>query len=298
MRKITSAAALAFALSLPAAPAFAQEQPQSGDSSEITVTGVRDLEKEAREFVTALTPAAINGNVARFETNVCPRAIGAVPAQAALIEKRLRTIAKAAGLLLGEEGCRPNALMIITGDKRALITALQKRGNYFGDRTTPSEIRRLVRDPGPTAFWRLEGFVTAFGTPLGRNEGGEIEYRQNNSRASRISTGTRLAVDGAILIVEARALDGLTTIQLADYAAMRLYGSVDPADLTGSAPTILVVLTAEMGAEVPITMTRWDLSFLRGLYASSESLRTPAQRGEIRRRLLQELNRSNETRQE
>jgi hypothetical protein len=295
---IASAAALALTLVSPAAPAFAQEQPQGGDAPTITVTGVRDVEKEAREFVSALTPAAVDGNVARFETNVCPRVIGAAPAQAAIMERRLRTVAKAAGLLLGREGCKTNALMIITADKRALLRALQNRGDYFGDRDTPSKIRRLLRDPGPAAFWRLEGFVTAFGTPLGRNAGEEIDYRQNNSRASRISTGTRLAVDGAVLIVEARALDGLTTTQLADYGAMRLFGSADPADLTGSAPTILRVLTAAMGTEVPLTMTPRDLSFLRGLYASSESLRTPAQRSEIRRRLLRELNQSEETRQE
>ncbi|HEX8124857.1 MAG TPA: hypothetical protein VF548_04675 [Allosphingosinicella sp.] len=295
MRTIASAAA--FALSLAAAAVFAQEHPERGDSPTITVTGVRDVEKEAREFVGAITPAAMNGNIARFETNVCPRVIGAAPGPAALMEERLRTIAKAAGLLLGKEGCRPNALMVITADKRALIRTLQKQGNYFGDRTNLSKVRRLARDPGPTAFWRLDGFVTAFGTPLAGNAGEPIDYRKNNSRASRISTGTRLAVDGATLIVEARAIDGLTPIQLADYGAMRLYGFADPADVTGSAPTILKVLTAEMGSETPITMTRWDLSFLRGLYASGESLRAPAQRSEIRRRLLRELNRATETEQ-
>ncbi|HEX8239609.1 MAG TPA: hypothetical protein VF574_07710 [Allosphingosinicella sp.] len=297
MRMIPSAAALAVALSLCPAPAFAEEQPQRADGSTITVTGVRDVEKEARDFVNALTPAAIDGNIARFEENVCPRVIGAAPGQAAIMEQRLRTVAKAVGLHLGKDRCTPNALMIITTDKRALIEALQKRGDYFGELITPSQIRRLARDPGPSAFWRLEGFVTAFGVPLRPNDGEPFDYQQNNSRASRISTGTRRAVDGAILIVEARALDGLTTIQLADYGAMRLYGSADPAELTGSAPTILRILTTEMGAEVPITMTRWDLSFLRGLYASSENLRAPGQRGEIRRRLLKELSRGEESRQ-
>lgn len=213
------------------------------------------------------------------------------------MEQQLRTVAKAAGLRLGKDGCSPNALMIITSDKRALIEALESRGDYFGDRISIQKIRRLARDPGPTAFWRLEGFVTAFGTLLRRNDGQPIDFRGTNSRASRISTGTRRAVDGAFLIVEARALEGLTTTQLADYGAMRLYGSADPADLTGSAPTILNILSTEMGAEVPITMTQWDLGFLRGLYASTESLRTPAQRTEIRRRLLRDLGRSAETRE-
>lgn len=221
---IASAAALALTLSSNPAPAFA-EQPQRGDAPTITVTGIRDVEKEAHEFVRAMTPAAADGNIARFEANVCPRVIGAAPGQDVIMEQRLRTVAKAAGLRLGKDGCSPNALMIITSDKRALIEALESRGDYFGDRISIQKIRRLARDPGPTAFWRLEGFVTAFGTLLRRNDGQPIDFRGTNSRASRISTGTRRAVDGAFLIVEARALEGLTTTQLADYGAMRLYGS-------------------------------------------------------------------------
>lgn len=285
---IASAAALALTLGSYPAPAFAQ-QSQRGDAPTITVTGIRDVEKEAHEFVRAMTPASSDQNVPRFEANVCPRVIGAAPGQDALIEQRLRTVAKAAGLRLGKETCSPNALMIITSDKRALIEALESRGDYFGDRVSIQKIRRLAREPGPTAFWRLEGLLTAFGTLLKRNDGQPIDFRGTNSRATRIRTGTRRAVDAAFLIVEARALDGLTTTQLADYAAMRLYGSADPAEVTASAPTILNILSTEMGAEVPITMTRWDLGFLKGLYASNTDLRTPAQRSEIRRRLLKEL---------
>jgi hypothetical protein len=158
----------------------------------------------------------------------------------------------------------------------------------------PSKVRQLARQPGPTAFWRLEGFLTAQGLMLAANAGGAIDYQQNTGRASRISTGTRLAVDGAVLVVEARALEGLTTTQLADYAAMRLFGFGDPPSLPRSARTILTLLDAEMGAEVPITMTPWDLSFLRALYASSETVRSPAQREEIKRHMLRELSRSAE----
>jgi hypothetical protein len=182
--------------------------------------------------------------------------------------------------------------MIITQDKRALMRGLASRGNYFGDPVTPSERRRLAQQPGPTAFWRLEGFLTAQGTVLASNDGKPAEYLQSNSRASRITTGTRRAVDGAILVVEARALDGLTTTQVADYAAMRLYGFADPASLPKSANTVLTILDAEMGAEIPITLTPWDLSFLRALYASNVTVRSPAQRSEISRRLLREMTRA------
>jgi hypothetical protein len=278
--------------------ASAQEgRPQAASETEITVTGNRDVESQVREFVAALTPGAVDGNVARFETSICPRVVGASPEQNRKMEERLRAIAVGAGLLLGPERCGANALMIITQDKRALMRGLASRGNYFGDRVTPFERRRLAQQPGPTAFWRLEGFLTAQGTVLASNDGEPAEYLQSNSRASRISTGTRRAVDGAILVVEARALDGLTTTQVADYAAMRLYGFADPASLPKSANTVLTILDAEMGAEIPITLTPWDLSFLRALYASNVTVRSSAQRSEISRRLLLEMSRSSETAQ-
>jgi len=41
---------------------------------------------------------------------------------------------------------------------------------------------------------------------------------------------------------------------------------------------------------VPITITRWDLGFLRGLYGAQANLRAPQQRGDIQRRVASELN--------
>jgi hypothetical protein len=86
----------------------------------------------------------------------------------------------------------------------------------------------------------------------------------------------------SIVVIERRGLDGLTTTQIADYAAMRAFSDASPARAreTG-APTILTILETPMGSEMPLSMTAWDLSFLRGLYASPPSLFSNAQRGAI-----------------
>ena len=103
---------------------------------------------------------------------------------------------------------------------------------------------------------------------------------------------TRPVFFAAAVVVERRALEGLTTIQLADYALMRALARIDPTRVPPSSPrTILSVLEAPMGTEIPITITRWDLGFLRGLYASTPNLRTTQQRGEIQGRVAAELDR-------
>jgi hypothetical protein len=44
-----------------------------------------------------------------------------------------------------------------------------------------------------------------------------------------------------------------------------------------------------MGTEVPITMTPWDLAFLKSLYAAPANISGAAQRTQIRERLKEEL---------
>jgi hypothetical protein len=63
---------------------------------------------------------------------------------------------------------------------------------------------------------------------------------------------------------------------------MRTFTGADPARLPDrSLSTILTLLDAPMGSEVPITLTSWDLTLLQSLYASNANIRAPGQRGEI-----------------
>ena len=67
----------------------------------------------------------------------------------------------------------------------------------------------------------------------------------------------------------------------------------DPARLPTTGPaTILSVIDAPANAEVPVTLTQWDLGFLRGLYASPANLRAPAQRGAIGDTIARDLQRA------
>ena len=85
-------------------------------------------------------------------------------------------------------------------------------------------------------------------------------------------------------------LVGLTPTQLADYAAMRSFVRTDPAKLAGSpAPSILKIIDAPADAAVPVTLTQWDLSFLKGVYASTANAYSASQRSEIRRSMGRDL---------
>jgi hypothetical protein len=134
----------------------------------------------------------------------------------------------------------------------------------------------------------LGGPIDRDGRPLHQENG--IPVNRTTDAASRIRSPSAQGFDASALVVERAALPGLTTTQLADYAAMRLLAKLDPARLpANSPPTILKVLEAPMDSEVPITLTQWDLGLLRGLYTSSLSLNGSGQRSEIVREIAKEV---------
>jgi hypothetical protein len=279
-----------FSIALVMAPAAAAQEAPQTPAPEIVVTGQRDLDQEVADFVQALTPAAPGAKqLSRFEHRICPAAAGLSPEQNRVVVERIRRVAKAAGLGVDKPKCRANIVVLLTRDKRALIETLARRHPaYLGD-LSRREVRRLAETPGPAAAWHLAGPPrTADGTELPEQDG--VFINRTTRVASRITMAVRPQTAAAIVVVETGALTGLTTTQLADYAAMRTLVRSDPAALTASAaPTILKALDAPMGSEVPVTLTRWDMGALRAAYESPLNLRAAAERSEIQRRLAESL---------
>ncbi|HEU4705307.1 MAG TPA: hypothetical protein VFS45_06355 [Sphingomicrobium sp.] len=262
------------------------------DESTIVVMGERKPAKETiRAFVRDLTPVAWQRQLGRFEQPVCPATFGLPPRQADGVTQRIRRVAQAAAIRVGGSQCAPNLVVIVTADKTALLEQLRRdRPEYFGI-LAARQTRALVRDPGPAAAWHLAGPpVNARGVELQVDPAFETYVNRTTEPVSRIHSAARPSFDGAVVVVRRSALAGLTVAQLADYAALRALTGADPARLAKSpVPSILTVLEAPMGSAVPITMTKWDLGFLRGFYASPRNLGTGAQRSEIAKGVAREL---------
>jgi hypothetical protein len=265
-----------------AAPAAGQTAPATADQ-EIVVTGQKDSQKAIADFVHSLTPVDSNGQISRFEHTVCPVVYGLAQPQAAAVEARMRLVASNIGITVGGKGCVPNLVLAVTADKRVFLEALRHdRGDYFGDIPT-RKIRAMERSPEPAAAWNIAG-------PPMSADGRELYWDPafNSWRNSNIESGSRISVavhpqfDAAIVVVEKRALAGVTTTQLADYAMIRALTGADPEKLGNSGtPTILHVLQVPVGGVAPITMTEWDYAFLKGFYDARRNLSTSRQRSAI-----------------
>lgn len=262
--------------------AAAQQPPAGTDQSPIVVTGSRTGGDAVRDFVRDLTPVASGGQLSRFEDKVCPIVFGLIPAQNAAVENRIRQVAKAAGIDAAATKCSANVVLIIASDKRAVLEELRRRhADYFGD-LSGNRIRAIIRSPAPVDAWQIQGVpVSQDGRELHQNGQGVFE-NYTTARGSRLTVPAHPQFEAAVVVVTFDSLDGLTINQLGDYVAVRALTGADPAKLRSSGPpTILRVFDAPFGSEVPVTLTEWDLSFLRGYYDARRNITAAAQRSSI-----------------
>jgi hypothetical protein len=282
------AATLAAAQPTPAAaPVQAQSEPAD---QPIVVTGQKDTPKAVEDFVKSLTPTGYGGQLSRFEHQVCPAVFGLPKPQAEAVEARIRLVAKSVGIAVAGERCAPNVLLLVTSDKAAFLKELQRHSaDYFG--LSDRQFRDFERQPGPAVAWQVQGpMMNADGEELTDDTTQGMVVNRTIARSSRITEAVHPQFDASVVVVERRALVGLTTTQLADYTAIRALTAADPARLANSgAPTILHVLDVPIGGEAPITMTKWDYGFLSNYYDAQRNLRTAAQRSAIARGMTQDI---------
>lgn len=280
-------AALAFA-----APAAAQDSSTEPAGEEIVVEGIRDRGRQIDRFVDALTPAPRQGQLSRFEWSVCPLVMGFSEPQNAAVATRMRKVAEAAAIPLGKADCRPNVFVFVTRDKQAFIDLLRKKYPLYFTGFDPDEVHRIGRSPGVSA-WHVKGLLNEDGLPIPTDQADGYYVNQLTGVPSRMRPSTRPHFLASIVVVELDLLVGLTTTQLADYAAMRAFAQLDPARLNKvAAPTILTILDAPEGTAVPVTLTQWDFAYLRSLYGSAENRYVSQQRGEMKRLMRDELDKA------
>ncbi len=276
-----------------AAALVLQAQPASpAAENDVVVTGVRDRTEAVRDFVGALTVANADRQLSRFDARqVCPAAMGLTPSQKAAVVARMRQIAGAARIPLAGPKCRSNVLVIVTNDRKALLERLAKERRLYFPGMSGREVRALIDQPGAAVAWQVAGpALTADGFEMPVDPDTGTAVNQTTARGSRLTVAARPQFAAAAVVIDAAALNGLTTTQLADYAAMRSFARIDPARLAGTpTPTILTALDAAPDALVPVTMTDWDLELLRALYASDPKVTAPSQREAIARKIEKRL---------
>ena len=268
----------------------------SADERDIIVKGERIKHEQITGFIKALSNVPSAGQIGRFHAAVCPAAVGLPKYQADAIAERMRRVATAAEIRTSKGKCTPNVFLIAVPDKPAAIRQLSKQfPAYFGEMTA-RQIKRLADDPRPAVAWQVENRLGADGEELEKPMSTDYYVVKGTGSGSRIRAGSVPNFIASIVMIDLDAIGGLTVTQVADYTAMRAFAETDPARARqAGAPTILTILDAANDQQVPVTLTAWDLGYLKSLYTTSNDYLATYHRGEMAHVLKQELAKSGQS---
>lgn len=225
-----------------------EEQPDSLSMDEIVVERERLVDiRAASELARDVSgrPKA-REPLARLKAPLCLQLAIEDNAFGVAIGRRIIANARATKVKIDKPGCRANALVIIADDMREKIDEHRKKGRLFG-RLKRHEIDRAlaVRDP-----------VYVFQ---------DVERSVSLARG-RLDRVVRKDTISSAVMMENRAIAGLTAEQVADYATLRLLAPTRELDvLAEGAPNTIMTLYS-MPNRRPSEMTRLDRAYLEALY--------------------------------
>lgn len=304
-------------------PALAQSNASTDEEVVVRPPAVSNQD-EVRSYVQALTvPTRTRSPMPRWYRPLCLGVVGMQAEQAQVFNDRIGEVAQAVRLQVQGPGCRPNVLIHFTRDPAGLAQGIASQNNLVsvnndsGNSAGRDALRDFVQSHDAVRWWHVSRTATD-GVAFGRSNqaNGEQERtrvqeftgeagsssRQDEMRdqtSEQVSNGTRVRemsrlrggvmemMDYVIIVIDANKANQTTVGALADYVAMITLAQINPDAETAGAPTILN-LFKENASVGPAELTSWDLAYLRGLYASSDTPRsTRQQEGQIVRRMMQ-----------
>jgi hypothetical protein len=276
-----------------AAATSAPSPAGSATDEEIVVQGMRVNKQRVRDFIRAVTDVPYEGQLGRFHAAACPVAMGLSDVQNARVAERMRQVAAAAGIKVATSPCKPNIFVIVTPDKRAALDELDHRFPMYFNGMSSKEVAALKASTAPAVAWQVGSRLSADGQPLEKPVGVDYYRVSSVENPSRIRGVTEPTFLVSVVVIDVNAARGLTTTELADYATMRTFAATDPDRVVKTgAPTILGVLAQPDDKPLPVTLTYWDLAFLKSLYATDNAYYARYQRSDMERVIAEELERS------
>ncbi|MBO9579264.1 MAG: hypothetical protein J7498_00015 [Sphingobium sp.] len=282
-----------------AAPAPAQITPDDlvkmrvgMPDDEIVVTGKalpepEEVKKQARAITRMDDFFA--APLAQLQERVCPGVMGLPADIAGIIVDRIRWNAERVGLKPAKEGqCRPNILIAFVLNGQMEAQALARSKPWVFRDVPDSDVKDMLADAGPVHAWSSTQTRTRDGMPVAKSESMfDPPVVQTTISDSHIFLAARLDIAQSVVVIDIKAIDGMSVVQLADYATMRAFARTRPVDGDSSASTILALF--DKSAPAPRELTPFDLGYLSAIYKSQGNLPASAKIGAIPREIKKRL---------
>ena len=263
MAGLAQLAALLTAQQPAPAPAPDPEPPAIVVESERPRTE-RELAELARDLADNPRP---DRPLARFEAPLCLMVASGDAALGQEIAARLIANAKAAKVKVRGNGCSTNALVMIADDARQQLQAVRSSGRRLFAGLNARDIDAALGARDPVYVFQASQTTAASGQAMLR----AMPDTPPENRVTAMGRLSRLAREdmlAALVVIDREAVAGLSPVQIADYASLRLLaptGEVDVAEAGADGPRTIMTLFAAP-ASAPEEMTRFDRAYLKALY--------------------------------
>ena len=267
-------------------------QGQAGPDT-VTVQASRErkeLQREVDHFVFAMSVRYLNDALSRWNRPVCPLVAGLPREQGEFVLARLSQIATQSKAPLADEHCKANFYVVVTREPEALLKAWHARDpNMYMTRNGWGHVRNFLDTPRPVRVWYNNEFRSSDGTALSADSvaaalaGGlpgmagtslGMQLALANIPSSTVPTGTRLrrgavqTLSSVIVVVDARRVENLQLVQVADYIGLVGLAEVNLDADVGSAPSITKLFRD--APDAPQGLSSFDQAFLAALYRADQ----------------------------
>jgi hypothetical protein len=264
--------------------AAAAAQPAKAPAVEsVTVTGERARDEQIKSFIQSrAAPAERLGKIARWETGICPIALGLRPAFLKFVTQRVRDIAAKAGAKVNNRlSCRANIEIAFTSAPQALVDNIREHARvYLGYRESNKQADALAIVDHPIQSWYLTATLDINNEP-------HIDSRQNFGfytaavTGSRVRDGLHSGLNHVIIVADPTKLVDQEIGAVADYVAMLALAEPRSLDACEPLPSILNLLARDCGGAQIAALSDSDFGYLRGLYHMSADGTFDGQKAEI-----------------
>ena len=292
-------------------PALAQEAPKPAPTENVTVTGIKDVDKAVKKFVGSQTVATrVAGKLARWRQGICPLVAGLRPEAVKFVTKRIKDIAAQVGAPVNDrENCKVNLEVVFTTSPQTLLDHVSILYPFvLGYHDNSAQAAQLA-----TVKWPIQGwYATATSDLLGGSQldgaktagvvmdmpapppslPGMIENAQGtipmsmpgarivNVTGSRLGDGVSSDFNHVVVVAEPGKLLDYEIGTLADYIALLALSQIQQPDQCQELPTILNLFAPGCGAPSK-ALTNVDLAYLRAVYKMTATTSLGGQRSEI-----------------
>lgn len=275
----------------PTTTSSAESSPGTSEPlPEVTITAHRaELERQVSQFVYEIAERQnFDEGLARWREPVCPIIAGLLQQEGEFTHKRISKAARAAGVPVAEEPCRPNLLIFVTPDVKQFFTGMSMHTRLLTfNGAHPSVIDEFIRKSRPVRVWYRTYMSTPDGKFLGNTDPTDMEgppaYTPETAYARfNVIWGMRQVT----VVVEKARLKGVSLAQFADYVAMTGLAQIKPGAHLADVPTILKLFDGAPQA-APNGMSDWDRAFLKSLYVTDST--SKGQRSQIAHQVVHDI---------